>query len=448
MSVNINDQNNSIYTNDINGVLTHADHGGFILPSGNGNSTTIAANLVDGTITYTAVVSGPTGNNISIAYVGGATAGSEVVTVINNAITVKIAAGVSTGTQIATAVNLSSAATALVTVTGTDASTRNVMAATNLSGAGQKPLAANGLIRYNTTSNRIEAVVNGNYVNWLLASDINSSYLPLIGGSISGTLGIIPGSVSTPGLYFNGNVSTGIFFNTSPSSLTMASNTLSITTNGTIALSVDAAQNVTVKTQAQSDNSTNIATTAFVQQAIGSIQSIPSGAMMPYAGLAAPSGWLLCYGQTLSTSAYANLFAAIGYTYGGSGPSFNLPDLRGRVVAGLDNMGGTAANRITTGGSGISGTTLGAAGGAETNVMTTDQMPEHSHVVNDPSHTHEIPVVNSSHAGSVSGEAIYQYSGPGEVNYATTGITIDNAGSGDAFSITQPTLIANYIIKT
>lgn len=73
----------------------------------------------------------------------------------------------------------------------------------------------------------------------------------------------------------------------------------------------------------------------------------PAGAVISYAGSSAPTGWLLCAGQSLLTASYAALFSAIGYTYGGSGANFNLPDLRGRAVAGKDNMGGTAANRLT-----------------------------------------------------------------------------------------------------
>lgn len=97
------------------------------------------------------------------------------------------------------------------------------------------------------------------------------------------------------------------------------------------------------------------------------VGALPAGAVIPYAGSAAPAGWLLCGGQAVSRSDYAALFAIIGTTYGaGNGSTtFNLPDLRGRVVAGEDDMGGTAANRLTSGNSGITGTTLGAAGGDE-----------------------------------------------------------------------------------
>ena len=61
---------------------------------------------------------------------------------------------------------------------------------------------------------------------------------------------------------------------------------------------------------------------------------LPSGAVMPFARNSAPSGWLAADGASVSTATYAALFDAIGYTYGGSGGSFNLPDLRGIFVRG------------------------------------------------------------------------------------------------------------------
>ena len=92
-----------------------------------------------------------------------------------------------------------------------------------------------------------------------------------------------------------------------------------------------------------------------------------TGTVTPFAGSAVPGGYLLCYGQAVGRAGYAGLFNVIGTAYGaGDGSTtFNLPDLRGRVAAGKDDMGGSAANRIT-------GTTvpnspiLGAAGGSQT----------------------------------------------------------------------------------
>lgn len=159
--------------------------------------------------------------------------------------------------------------------------------------------------------------------------------------------------------------------------------------------------------------------------------AIPAGVIFPYAGTAAPSGWLLCYGQSLNRADYPALFTAIGTTYGnGSNPgvTFAAPDFRGRVPAGKDNMGGSAASRLTTAGSGVDGSTLGAAGGAETHTLTQAQMPAHTH-------SGGATVLFGGTAGSTS------YVGNGS---STTG----SAGSGGAHNNTQPTLVTNYIIKT
>lgn len=104
----------------------------------------------------------------------------------------------------------------------------------------------------------------------------------------------------------------------------------------------------------------------------------PAGVVLPYAGSTAPTGWLLCDGSAIDRAQYKRLFDTISTTYGtGNGSTtFNLPDLRGRTPAGKDNMGGTAANRLSAT---VTGTTLGATGGMETHQLTTLQLPAHAH---------------------------------------------------------------------
>ncbi len=162
-----------------------------------------------------------------------------------------------------------------------------------------------------------------------------------------------------------------------------------------------------------------------------------SGMLMPYAGASAPSGWLLCYGQAISRSTYADLFTALGTTYGvGDGSStFNLPDLRGRVVAGQDDMGGSSANRLTdavTGG--LNGDTLGDTGGTESHTLTTAQLPAHSHgtVVTGVTPSFK---TNTGDGGASVVQSISVSSG------ATS------TGSDSAHNNVQPTIILNYIIK-
>lgn len=71
----------------------------------------------------------------------------------------------------------------------------------------------------------------------------------------------------------------------------------------------------------------------------------PIGSVMFFAASAAPLGWFECKGQTLDKVSYLDLFNVIGYTYGGSGNSFNLPDLRGEFLRGWDNGRGIDSGR-------------------------------------------------------------------------------------------------------
>jgi microcystin-dependent protein len=135
-------------------------------------------------------------------------------------------------------------------------------------------------------------------------------------------------------------------------------------------------------------------------------------------------------GQNLSRSSYATLFATIGTTYGaGDGSSsFGTPDVRGRALFGLDNLGGVAASRITSGVSGINAAALGNAGGDQrigTHGHAASQAA-HNHSLNDPGHAHSLPGYTVQPAPGFQGGGSYGYANP-STNPATTGITIGNA---------------------
>ena len=198
------------------------------------------------------------------------------------------------------------------------------------------------------------------------------------------------------------------------------------------------------------DGNGNITDAGYVQplDLLGTTITFPTGGLIPFAGGGAPSGWLLCDGSAISRINYATLFATIGTTYGvGDGSTtFNLPDLRGRVAVGQDNMGGTAAGRITSGNSGVAGTTLGASGGNE-------NLHQHSHAntLSDPGHNHTI-ATGAPQSATVSGSTVSLWrrgSTTSELSgYAFTGITITNVNTGSGTSQNvQPTIILNYIIK-
>lgn len=229
-----------------------------------------------------------------------------------------------------------------------------------------------------------------------------------------------------------------------------------------------------------------------IQTEIANVASLlpPGTGPIPWSLPTEPVGWIFCDGRTLLAGtpygALRDAYIAASFPHGqdGSGNP-KIPDMRGRVAAGLDNMGGVAANRITAGGSGIAGTTLGAAGGAETHTLTDAQMPAHAHGVSDPTHAHGVydpghahgitdPGHNHSYsdfgtvvagAGFVGGST-YTLSSTNRttgnkttgisINGAATGIgiygsgtgiSIQNAGSGGAHNNTQPTLITNFIVK-
>lgn len=71
----------------------------------------------------------------------------------------------------------------------------------------------------------------------------------------------------------------------------------------------------------------------------------PIGSVMYFAASSAPLGWFECRGQSLDKVSYLDLFNVIGYTYGGSGNSFRLPDLRGEFLRGWDNGRGIDSGR-------------------------------------------------------------------------------------------------------
>ena len=76
---------------------------------------------------------------------------------------------------------------------------------------------------------------------------------------------------------------------------------------------------------------------SIVQALLPLVQLVPTGTIITYGASAHPPGYLACDGQQYSTTEYANLYAAIGTTYGGTPGFFNVPDLRGYFVRGWDD---------------------------------------------------------------------------------------------------------------
>jgi microcystin-dependent protein len=172
----------------------------------------------------------------------------------------------------------------------------------------------------------------------------------------------------------------------------------------------------------------------------------------------------MCYGQAVSRTTYAALFAAIGTTHGvGDGSTtFNVPDCRGRVTAGQDDMGGVSADRLTNQTGGLDGDALGATGGAETHILTAAQLAAHTHgpgtlaADSNGAHTHDFSVpLNTNESGNASDPTAGSGSTSPSNTYTTQsagahGHTISGAtaaaGSDGAHNNVQPTIILNKII--
>ena len=112
--------------------------------------------------------------------------------------------------------------------------------------------------------------------------------------------------------------------------------------DGTLAANVDARLSTQKAVKTYVDNTSIYiqglinAAVSGLQTAIANIKTVPAGSIFYSAGSSVPSGYLACNGAGQSASVYPDLFAAIGYTYGGSGDLFYLPDLRGQFVRGWD----------------------------------------------------------------------------------------------------------------
>jgi microcystin-dependent protein len=158
------------------------------------------------------------------------------------------------------------------------------------------------------------------------------------------------------------------------------------------------------------------------------------GEIRMFAGSFAPVGWALCDGSPLSRTGYPALFQAIGTTYGGIDPMFNLPNLGSRAPLHA--------------GTGPDGTTypLGASGGVEAVWIGEEQMPTHTHALA----AANAPGVSPTPAGNLlaqTGGGIMRYY-EGSPNDTMSGLAVKATGGSQPHENMQPFLCVTFIIFT
>jgi len=177
-------------------------------------------------------------------------------------------------------------------------------------------------------------------------------------------------------------------------------------------------------------------------QFLTGIEGVNTGLIVPWSSTVIPSGFLECDGQSVSTSTFAALFAVIAYTYGGSGASFNVPDLRDRVIINKSNT----KNLAQTGGANTVAPLGNLAGNSGSTAITTAQMPSHSH-----SGALALSGNQGTDGGGCQGSIGNNASGANSSNTGSgTGHThgLSATFTGTAASVLQPFLVVVYIIKT
>ena len=166
----------------------------------------------------------------------------------------------------------------------------------------------------------------------------------------------------------------------------------------------------------------------------------PEGMIFPFGGVVAPDGYLLCDGASYATTDYPELFAQIGYYFGGSGANFNVPSLIDRVVVGA---GG--------------GYSIGNEGGEASVTIDVASMPSHSHsatnpTVNDFGHTHaEITAIPTAITIGPGVPAPSALPSVGVTGLGFTGISVNapvigNTGGDGSHNNMQPFQAITYII--
>jgi microcystin-dependent protein len=195
----------------------------------------------------------------------------------------------------------------------------------------------------------------------------------------------------------------------------------------------------------------------ILQGLAGNPYNIPLGGLLEFTGTTAPNGsFVLPFGQAISRTTYAAYFALIGTTYGaGDGSTtFNVIDKRGRVSAGKDDMGGSAASRITSAGSSVDGATLGASGGAQTVTLGTANLPAYTPAgtINTPTLTAKVRNMQDYGSGTAIVGAVTNAQSTATDTTVVSSAALSFTGTAQGGTSTPvnkmpPTVIVNYLLR-
>lgn len=155
----------------------------------------------------------------------------------------------------------------------------------------------------------------------------------------------------------------------------------------------------------------------------------PAGTVAMYAGKTAPSGWLICDGQSLQDAVkYGKLYDAIGTVYGGTGKNnFKIPDMQGKVAVGVG-----------------AGRSIGAVGGVAEVTLKLTQIPPHRHAFQGGSVTINDGPGNDGGFKNDDYGRQYQHT---DIQFANINGTSELAKPATAHNNMQPYVVMNYIIK-
>jgi len=192
---------------------------------------------------------------------------------------------------------------------------------------------------------------------------------------------------------------------------------------------------------------------------LDAVPTNPPGVVLPYAGTTAPAGWLLCDGTEYRISEYSILFDVIQYEFGArptvTSGFFKVPDFRGRLPLGADNMGGTDANTVQAG----YAEGIGLTGGSETQTIDTSNLPEHEHdlrgdqgdqfyAIRDVAGVPRDPEAIQYDAPSDTGNGQALPKSGGVISDTSLGQPLSDTSLGQPLNTMNPTLTMNYIIYT